>query len=436
MATPVEMPKLGNTVEECLLARWCKQPGDPVAEGEVIAEIETDKATFELTAPLAGTLLETFFQDGELVPVFCNVCVLGKPGESIEEFRPQITADVSALNPQSTAKPVIRNESEAVRSTPSPANVAGDSVLVSFSPRARRFVEEHNFGPTVLRGTGPAGRILEADLRRLYYESPRYSSLAEKMIGDGYEVTGERRGINRTVLSADLNSPPSKMSSIRERIARRTRNSLLTTAQYTMNTSADATRLLSLRNQIKAREEAGALPPININELVVFCTIKALVAVPEINAVFLDGKIYRHSSIHIGFACETPKGLLVPVIRDSQTLTLPELSLKIKHLTRQAVDGIIAPDDLAGGTFTVSNLGAYGIESFSPILNPPQIAILGVNTIELKPVRRNDIVEFVEHIGLSLTCDHQVIDGAPGARFLKIVKEHIENIEKIAGLDI
>jgi len=203
-----------------------------------------------------------------------------------------------------------------------------------------------------------------------------------------------------------------------------------------MNASAAAKGLLSLRSRVKAREQHDGFPSININEMVMFCAVKALAALPEINMEFINGKIYKHSSIHIGFACDTPKGLLVPVIHDSQTLTLPELALKIKTLATQAIEGTIAPDDLSGGTFTVSNLGVYGVESFTPILNPPQVALLGVNTIELKPVRRDGAVEFVEHIGLSLTCDHQVIDGVQGAKFLKVVKENIENIENIVGLDI
>jgi pyruvate dehydrogenase E2 component (dihydrolipoamide acetyltransferase) len=202
-----------------------------------------------------------------------------------------------------------------------------------------------------------------------------------------------------------------------------------------MNASAVASGLLSLRARIKARQPQEDSAAININDLVMFCVIRALETVPEVNVELVDGKIYQSTGIHLGFACDTPKGLLVPVIRDSQNLTLPELAQRIRDLSRKAIDGGISPDELSGGTFTVSNLGTYGVESFSPILNPPQVAILGVNTIELKPVRCNGAVEFVEHIGLSLTCDHQVIDGAPGARFLKTVKEKIETVERIVGKD-
>jgi len=152
------------------------------------------------------------------------------------------------------------------------------------------------------------------------------------------------------------------------------------------------------------------------------------------NVEFHDEAIQPHASVHIGFACDTPRGLLVPVIRDSQDLTLPQLAAQIRTLTARAIAGSIPPDDLAGGTFTVSNLGSYGVESFSPILNPPQVAILGVNAIQLKPVRRDGVVEFADHIGLSLTCDHQVIDGAPAARFLQVVRDRIENIERIARI--
>ncbi len=435
MATPIEMPKLGNTVEECLLSRWFKQTGDTVAEGDILAEIETDKATFELTAAVGGTLLGVFFEDGDLVPVYANVCVVGKEGESIEEFRPKMDAVAPEIQTPIAAGPIKQRERESAASRSISLSVADDSIQAPLSPRARRFAEEHKFIPEGFRGSGPGGRIIEEDLKRLYYETPRGSSLVKKMVGDGYEIR-LAGGSNRAVLSDDLTDPPAKMSAVRNRIAQRMWDSLATTAQYTMNASADATGILSLRNRIKAREEQEEFSAININEIIVFCTVKALLAVPEINAEFVDGKIYRHSSIHIGFACDTPKGLLVPVIRDSQTLALQELSSKIKSLTKQAVEGTISPDDLSGGTFTVSNLGTYGIESFSPILNPPQVAILGVNTIDLKPVRRNNKIEFVEHIGLSLTCDHQVIDGVPGARFLEAVKEQIENIDKASGLNI
>jgi pyruvate dehydrogenase E2 component (dihydrolipoamide acetyltransferase) len=431
MATPIEMPKLGNTVEECLISRWRKQVGETVAADEIIADIETDKSTFELTTPVAGTLLGVFFGDGDLVPVYSNVCVVGTPGEAIDAFRPKAPSHAS---PPPQQAQVVQAAAPG-RNTPTAAPASGASSAV-MSPRARRFAEEHSFFPDGIVGSGPGGRVLEEDLKQLYHRAPRPSSLAGKMMEDGYEFRGGVSAAAGLVLSGDLTAPPLTLSTIRDRIARRMRHSLASTAQYTMNASAVASGLLSLRARIKAGPATGETASININDMVMFSVVKALLAVPEVNVELVDGKIYQHSSVHIGFACDTPKGLLVPVVRDSQALALPELAARIRALTEQALEGAIAPDDLTGATFTVSNLGTFGVESFTPILNPPQVAILGVNTIELKPVRRNGTVEFVEHIGLSLTCDHQVIDGAPGSRFLRTVRELIENIESIAGLDL
>jgi pyruvate dehydrogenase E2 component (dihydrolipoamide acetyltransferase) len=429
MALAVEVPKLGNSVEECLIAKWRKHKGETVSAGEVVAEIETDKATFEVTAPAAGTLLETFFAEGTLVPVFTNLFVIGEAGESGEAFRPPSAASA----PAETAK--IAEETPAAvaaeRSPAAPAPVAPSGAL---SPRARRFAAEHGGAGTALpAGSGPAGRVLEEDLRRQYYTSPRVSVPAQSRLREGAEVQGLGSGVGGMILSSDVGAPTpaAKISGIREKIARRMRESLAATAQYTLNASADAGGLLLVRAKVKASK---GIPDININDLVTFCTVKALLEVPELNAEFLEGRILKHAQVHIGFACDTPRGLMVPVVRDAHTLTAGELSIRMKELTARAVAGTIAVDDLSGGTFTVSNLGGLGIESFTPLLNPPQVAILGIDAIGLKAVRRDGRIEFIDSIGLSITLDHQVIDGAPGARFLKVVKEKIENVESLCTI--
>jgi pyruvate dehydrogenase E2 component (dihydrolipoamide acetyltransferase) len=418
MATPVEMPKLGNTVEECLLAKWKKNLGDLVASGEIIAEIETDKATFELAAPVDGTLLATFFDEGALIPVFANVCVIGSPGENVEQFRPVEQAVLPAT-------PAVM---PAVSDVP--------AAEVAISPRARRYARDHGLSLPDMRGSGPGGRVLEQDLRDLYADTPEVSSLARRQIEAGYEAHREGSGIGGTILARDLDAPPTPMSGIRARTAQRMRESLAGSAQYTLNASADATGMLALRAAIKAARLRQDLPDVNINEMVMFCAVKALLDRPELNADLIEGNICTRAAIHLGFACDTNRGLLVPVIRDCQKLTLADLSARTKELTRQAAEGTIAMDDLSGATFTVSNLGHLGVESFTPILNPPQVALLGVDSIELRPVRRNGAVEFVDHIGLSLTCDHQVIDGAPGARFLLVLKDRIEHIGSISDLTL
>src|ERR1035437_5026438 len=405
MATPVEAPKLGNSVEECLVAKWLKHKGDLVSAGETVAEIETDKATFEVTAPVGGTLLETFFAEGALAPVFPNLCVIGEPGENVEAFRPGL------LEPASAAP---ENKWGGPPGLPSPTQPERSAPSGSLSPRARRFAEEHGFHPASVAGSGPGGRIIEEDLRKLYYSSPRLSSAAQKRAEEGAEIRGEDSGTAGRVLASDLGPPPSPLSGIREKIARRMRESLPATAQCTLHSSADASGLLALRKRFK---NAAGATDITIGDMTAFCAIQALLEFPALNAELIDGRIYRHSEVHLGFACDTPRGLMVPVVRNAGKLTPSELSLRMHELAAQAVGGTISIDDLSGATFTVSNLGGLGIESFTPLLNPPQVAILGVNAIQLKPVRRDGRIEFIDAIGLSLTLDHQVIDGAPGARF-------------------
>jgi pyruvate dehydrogenase E2 component (dihydrolipoamide acetyltransferase) len=421
------MPRPGITVEECLLVKWRSRKGDRVAPGQVIAEIETDKAGFDVEAPAGGVILETFFEEGDLVPVFTNICVIGEPGEDYEAYRPKtaVRAAPSAGAPAArlAAAPEVRPP--AVEAVPAEARAA------PFSPRARRFAEEHRFFPSGVVGSGPQGRVLEEDLKRLYYGSPRVSSLAQALLEEGYVARGEGTGINRMVRARDLAEPPVKLAGVREIIARRMRESLAHSAQYTLHTSADATGLLAVRERLKA---AGR--PININDLVMFCTVKALQQAPEVNAELIEGRIYRHERIHLGFACDTPRGLIVPVIKDCQDLSLAELARRIRLLTEQALSGAVGTEEITGATFTVSNLGSLGIESFTPILNPPQVAVLGVNAIQLKPVRRDGAVAFVDHIGLSLTLDHQVIDGAPGARFLRKLCETIERVEELTAAEL
>ena len=281
---------------------------------------------------------------------------------------------------------------EAPLSVETSLDAAGTSTCAArISPRARRFARENHVDATGVNGSGPGGRVLEQDLRKIYDSATR-------------------------------------MSTMRERIARRMRESLATTAQYTMHASADARGLLAARARVK---RSTSLPDININELVTFCTVEALLEIPDLNAEFGDGRIRKHADIHVGFACDTPRGLLVPVVRDAHTLAVDELAIRMKDLAARAVEGKLSPDDLSGATFTISNLGGLGVNAFTPILNPPQVAILGVGAIQLKPVRNGGQIEFIDTIGLSLTCDHQVIDGAPGARFLKVLAARIAQVESI-----
>jgi pyruvate dehydrogenase E2 component (dihydrolipoamide acetyltransferase) len=439
MPTLVEMPKLGNTVEECLLTAWRKTKGDPVREGEVIADIETDKTTFELTAPVGGILLETFFEAGALIPVFTTVCVIGAMGESVEEFRATTGGSQpddgallgSAPTPDArgaTATVPPMGEAAAAVNPPlaTPGSVAASGPL---SPRARRFSREHGFQPAAVAGSGPGGRVVEADLRALLQTSRRTT-------GAGPEA-GPRSPVDNAGAGGDVREPAGaasgeRLSLVRRTIARRLRESLGSTAQYTLHGSANAGPLLAVRQRLKSSPDTAG---ITIGDLVVFSTIQALLEVPDLNAELIDDTLYRHAEVHMAFACDTPRGLVVPVIRDSQDLSLADLSRRIKELAAQAVAGVIAPDDLNGGTFTVTNLGSFGVESFTPVINPPQVAVLGIDAIQVKPVRKPDgNIEFIDAIGLSLTVDHQWVDGAPGARFLSNLMDKIERVEALCTI--
>ena len=444
MATPIKMPQPGNTVEECILVAWKCARGDRVTAGQIIAEIETDKANFEVEAPVDGVLLETFARAGDLVPVLTNIAVIGDPGEDVESLRPkQEAGGTKAGAPAGPEIPASAAQAAGAPAPPRPDAVAAAPVReapaaapsrAALSPRAKRFAEEQDFFPANVAGSGPGGRVLEQDLRDLFFRTPRASPLARAMMADGFTARAEGTGVAWMVRSPDLTRPPEKRSRLRETVARRMRESLATTAQYTMHTSADAAGLLALRAKIKAQAGQGRLFDININDLVMFCAARTLAEFPELNAEYIDGAVYLHSSIHLGFACDTPRGLVVPVVRDCQSKPLDDMAKAIHALAEAALSGTISPDDLTGGTFTVSNLGNLGIEAFTPIVNPPQVAILGVDAIQLKPVRRNGAVEFADRLGLSLTCDHQVVDGAPGARFLKRLREIIEDVEAVSGL--
>jgi pyruvate dehydrogenase E2 component (dihydrolipoamide acetyltransferase) len=429
MATPVEAPKLGNTVEECLVAKWLKRKGDRVSAGETVVEIETDKATFDVAAPVSGALLETFVAEGALAPVFTNLFVIGEPGEDVEPFRPKLVEPAVAVPEPKLGGP---GRPPALRvSLPSSTLVEEPAAPGALSPRARRFAQEHGFQPASVAGSGPGGRVVEDDLRKLYYSAPRLSSAAKKRADEGAEIRGEGSGTAGRVLASDLGPPPSPLSGIRKRIARRMIESLAATAQYTLHSSADASGLRALRKRVKSTPGAT---DITIGDMAAFCAIQALREIPALNAELIDGRIYEHAEVHLGFACDTPKGLMVPVIQNAGKLTLSELALGMHELAAQAVGGTISVDDMSGATFTISNLGGLGIESFTPLLTPPQVAILGVNAIEVKPVRREGNIEFIDSIGLSLTCDHQAIDGAPGARFLQVLKAKIENVESLCTI--
>ena len=433
MATAVIMPRQGQSVETCLVTQWFKNVGDTVEAGDILFAYETDKAAFDEESKVSGELLAIFFEAGDEVPVLENVCVIGKPGESFDVLKPKGTKDVS--KEQSSASPVQSESSHRDPVKPVTTRDATD-LKKRISPRARRKAMELGVSLEDVRGTGPRQRILEKDILQNFGNRPRITPLARQMMEkDKLVYDAEKMGRGSRVTTKDLSSPlkdngyqKKPHSRMRQIIAQNMHRSLQQSAQLTHHISADARKLLHLRKIVK--DAPGEYKDITLNDMVCYAVVRSLLACPEMNAQYHDDAVWQYASVHLGIAVHTERGLMVPTLMQAETYSLQELSDQLKILASACQTGHVDPDLLnpQSGTFTVSNLGAYGIELFTPVLNLPQVGILGVNTIQLKPVDiGNGSFGFVPHIGLSLTYDHRAIDGAPASSFLGSLKEQIES---------
>ena len=448
MAVVVIMPKQGQSVESCIITELKKKKGDSVKKGDLLFAYETDKASFEEESPADGVVLECFFNEGDEVPVLENMMVIGLPGEEISpllgeskkmklEVEPveQKSGDVADMSDEGLSqKDVVM-----VRDIDSPA---GKELFVS--PRARKLAENRAVDLSSITGTGPKGRIIEKDIEALLQHRPRMTPLARKVAaeqGAQPETTGT--GLAGKARAADLSVPVNtiygrdyedkKISNIRKLIAKSMHASLQNSAQLTHHLGADARRMLDLRKKAKVALEAGQLTVnITLNDLVCFAVIKALKKYPGVNTHFLGDSVRYFNKIHLGLAVDTERGLMVPVVRNADDLSITGLAAQFKEIAAACRNGSVNPDILSpdAGTFTVSNLGNYGVEMFTPVINLPQSAILGVNTIIPRPKDLGDgVYAFVPYIGLSLTYDHRSLDGGEATRFLKQIATEIETLE-------
>lgn len=464
MATQVLMPKQGNSVESCIILEWKKQVGDTIAMGEILCEVETDKATIEVESTAEGTILQILYAADEDVPVQVPIAIVGEPGEDISGLSDQAgtSEETSGQAPvevgEKTVEPAVQ-ETQAVPST----GTMQSGVSSAASPRAKNKALKTGVDVTGLVGTGPKGRVIERDVDQASAgRQPLTPAARELFAQEQVAVPAAGSGIGGRIRLQDLKNASGSeaamatalvndgvaagtapaavfeypgtvteipVRSVRKITAKRMFESISTTCQLTLNASADARALKALRARLKSSDPALGLQNITINDLVLFATAKTLQDFPQINSHFLGDKIVEFSHVHLGCAVDSPKGLMVPVIKFADMLSLKNLSSETKRLVSACLEGKAAPEDLQGGTFTVTNLGAFGIESFTPVLNVPESAILGVCDIQLKPVEGASGVEFIPHIGLSLTFDHQSVDGAPAARFLKALAQNIKNID-------
>jgi len=447
MAIPVIMPRQGQSVESCIISKWHKKKGDKVKIGDLLFTYETDKATFDEEAKVEGTLIEVFFEEGDDVPVLTNVCVIGEEGESAAEFDPRAQKDDSGKADEARVQEVQAQEKaaveeKAVQTIPTPA-IEGERVKIS--PRARNLAEKIGVDYRYASGTGPNGRIIERDIIALRENGPVVtpSAMDEYLKTAPGFISGT--GLGGRITTEDLKTPVEtgakeqdiqaaqqdyvevKLTNIRKVIAKAMYHSISSTAQLTLNTSFDATEILAYRKKLKDSKDQLGLENITINDIILFAVSRTILNHKELNAHFLDDKMLVFNNVHLGIAVDTERGLMVPTLFNANKKSLNEISREAKELIEQCQKGTINPDMLKGGSFTVTNLGTLGIESFTPVLNPPQTGILGVNTIVQRVKEVNGEYVYYPAMGLSLTFDHRALDGAPAARFLKELKTNLEN---------
>ncbi|GHV89415.1 hypothetical protein AGMMS50267_17750 [Spirochaetia bacterium] len=473
MAHVLIMPRQGNTVESCVLTDWKVKEGDSVDADSVVCMIETDKATFELPAGEAGTVLKLIRAEGDDVPVLEPIAVIGKPGEdwaaAVGGAGAAATAETAPTAASAAASTVAATAPGTVAASASAtaAAVQGGGAVTAgggaISPRARNLAVKEGLSAGALAGSGPGGRIIERDVQAALQAGPGLTAAAKAASGGAIPASGS--GLGGRVTANDLASGgaaaaagsgaavipgaaivnmgegaimEAPIKGIRKLISDRMHQSLAESAQLTLNASALAVRLQELRARMKASPEELGFAKVTVNDLILYAVSRTLPRFPVMNALKIGDTLKTYERVHLGVAVDTPRGLMVPVIRNANLLSLRQISAEAKRLAAACQKGGVSPDELSGSTFTVTNLGSMGISSFTPVLNAPEVGILGVCNIELKPVAASPTagddddgcgVQFLPHIGLSLTINHQVVDGAPAARFLKALGEAVADID-------
>ena len=424
MANPVIMPRQGQSVESCIITTWHKKVGDAVAEGDILFSYETDKSAFDEKSLFSGTMLAILCEEGDVVPCLDNVCVIGEAGEDVSAFTGG-SAPAEEAKEEAAAAP--EKKADAPVST---ANEAASGDRIKISPRAKALALKTGVDMTAVVPTGPHGRIIERDINAALDKGATATIAAvEDFLSGKAPVTIPATEADApavapapAVIEAEYEEVP--MSGVRRAIARSMHASLSEMAQLTLNASFDATALMEWRKTLKAGGEAMGLGKISLNDMVMYAVSRVLLDHPTLNATLVDNtmRLYKHANV--GMAVDTDRGLLVPTIFKADELSLAEFAKATKAAAAKAREGALTPDEMSGGSFTVTNLGSLGIESFTPVINPPQTAILGVCAITNRLKADGTVYPAM---GLSLTFDHRAVDGAPAAKFLKDLCTALEN---------
>lgn len=438
MATPVMMPNVGISVESCILTEWHVKVGDKVKPGDLLFSYETDKSTNDEECQVEGTVLALLKEEGDDVPTMVNVCVIGEEGEDISAF----TAGEAAPAEEAAAE-VKEEKVEVKEEVKVEVKTTATEGFIKASPRAKNLAEKLGADIRFAVPTGAEGRVVEQDVRNLVANGPMSTSAAagafEGQAGSGLGGKFSCSDIGAAAPAEAVSAPAAavvpeyvdeKMPNIRKVIAKQMTLSLTTIPQLTHTIYFDATDMMDFRAKLKAGSETLGLGKISLNDMVMFAISRVLTN-PEfkaLNANLIDGDTMRYfNGVHLGIATDTDRGLMVPTLFNADKMSLSEISEKSKELFAACKKGNISPDLLKGASFTISNVGAFGIESFTPVINPPQTGILGVDGIVTRVKEVNGELKAYKAMGLSLTYDHRALDGAPASKFLVAMKNALEN---------
>ena len=452
MIQAIVMPKFGQTVEESSIQRWLKQEGDSVSNGEILFEIETDKAVLEVPSFSEGTLLKILVPEGATAPVLTTVAYVGDPGEAIPE--PDAPSAVATTEGKEASMAEARGavapraEPQAVRSeapsqierthstkeepTVAPAPQAGP-VRFKISPRAAKLARESAIDPTGIQGTGPGGRVVEKDVTA-YLEASDYTRIkttpAAKQLAVQENVdilmlegAGNTGRIRVSDIERAIAEKPKPMSRMRQTIARRMTESFTTTPHFYVTVAVDMTELVSLASDLKAQGSS-----YKINDFLLKAVALTLREFPTLNSTTDGNQVRWHGRVHLGLAVAVEDGLVVPVIRDADRLSLADLHQRTVELATKARSGRLGPNELGGSTFTISNMGMLDVENFTAIINPGESAILAVSSVLKRPAVRDDQVVVRSMMKITVSADHRIVDGALAARFANGIKDKLEDV--------
>jgi pyruvate dehydrogenase E2 component (dihydrolipoamide acetyltransferase) len=440
MATKMLMPLLGQTMEEGTIIKWFKNEGDQIKAGEPLLEVMTDKVNMEVEAPEDGVLRKILAQPDDIIPVKDPIAIIGRTDEPIDD----LLAESTPAKEEAAPIPSVEVSAPAVVAQPSPAPAVAAEGSMFASPSARRVAKEQGIDITALagRGSGPNGRIVEQDVLNFVASTPKATPLAGRMAADmGVDISSfAGTGIRGKVTSEDLTPAPAAISAVaplsigasipftgmRKAVAQNVAASAQTAPHVTLVSEVDMTECKRLRSQILEDIEKNCGVRISFTDIIAKATARAILDKPIVNASLQGDKIVISDHINIGIATAIESGLVVPVVKDVLGKTLPQISKEIKDMVARARAGQAGGDDFRGGTFTITNLGAFGVETFTPIITPGQSAILGVCAIKDRPVVFDGEVKVRSMMNLCLSFDHRIMDGAPAAEFLARLKQTLE----------